>query len=84
MSRPCDDLVAFDHAEQIPVSNGGAFWRVREHVHSKLNGVGGHLADLLRTSQVERVIDKRLYALDEAHCMGQIGVNVKRRFILPA
>ncbi len=30
------------------------------------------------------MIDQRLHALDEFHCMGQIGVNVKRRFILPA
>ena len=41
------------------------------------------LADFLRPDQVERVIDQRLHPLDETHCMGQAGVNVKRRFILP-
>src|SRR5215207_9713845 len=43
-----------------------------------------HLADFLRPSRVERVIDQRLHPLDETHRMGQAGVDVEGRFIFPA
>ena len=41
------------------------------------------LADFLCPRQVERVIDQGLHALDETHRMGQVGVNLECRFILP-
>src|SRR5215213_11096613 len=43
-----------------------------------------HLADFLRPSRVERVIDQRLHPLNKAHRMGQAGVDVEGRFIFPA
>jgi hypothetical protein len=42
------------------------------------------LADLLRTGDVQRVVDQRLHAFEEAHCVRQAGVTLERRFILPA
>jgi hypothetical protein len=40
------------------------------------------LVEFLRPRKVERMIDQRLHALDEFHCMGQTGVNVECRFAL--
>jgi hypothetical protein len=42
------------------------------------------LADYLRSRRVERVIYQRLHAFDETDRMGQAGVNIECRFILPA
>src|SRR5262245_46059094 len=41
-------------------------------------------ADLLGTSGVERVVDQRLQALDEADHARQAGVFLERRLVLPA
>ena len=51
---------------------------------SPLSARGRFLTDLLRAGDVERVVDQRLDAREEAHRMRQDGVIVERRFILPA